>query len=86
MVKINWDATIDGHNKKMEVRVIIRDAEGFVRASMCTSVLYIIDPTVAEAVAAWKAITLVCELGFQRVLFEGDALKIVLALCNGRKS
>lgn len=66
--------------------MIIRDAEGFVRASMCTLVLNIIDPTVVEAVAVWKAVTLVCELGFQRVLFKGDALEIGQALCTGGKS
>lgn len=47
---------------------------------MATVVPFIIDPTTAEAVAAWKAVAFCSDLGFQLVIFEGDALEIVNAL------
>ena len=55
------------------------DALGAIVASLATTVPFITDPTVVEAVAAWKAIVCI-DLGFQRVIFEIDALEIVNAL------
>jgi hypothetical protein len=46
----------------------------YVLASMCTTVLYITDPRLAEAVVTWKDIVLCKNLGLQRVFLEGDAL------------
>lgn len=48
VVKINWDATLDNLNKKMGVRLIARDAEGFVLASMCTTLSFIPYPTITK--------------------------------------
>jgi ribonuclease HI len=65
---------------KMGVGVIIRDAEGLVVASLCSTVPSITDPPTAEAIAAWKAAELCHALGLQRVILEGDALAIVQGL------
>jgi hypothetical protein len=47
-------------------------------ASMCMSILYIIDPaTMAEIYAAWNAVFFGRDLGIRNVIMEGDALKIV---------
>lgn len=46
-------------------------------------VSFIIDPTVAEAVVAWKAVNFYNDLSFHKVIFEGDALIIVNALRKG---
>jgi hypothetical protein len=64
----------------MGVRVITRDVEGFVLAAMCITVPFSIDPIVAEAVAAWKAVKFCRDVGLQQVFIEGDALKIIHAL------
>ena len=55
---------------------------------MRTTVPFIFNPTVAEAVAAWKAVVFCCEFG-PTLIIEGDALKIVNALqqdnsCRGK--
>jgi hypothetical protein len=71
---------IDNKNKKIGVGMIARDAKGIILASMCTLVPFIIDPTVAEAMAAWKAAVFCRESGFSRVYLESDALEIVQAL------
>lgn len=54
VTKINWNAVIDKIEKKMGLRVFVRDYEGNVLASMCTTKSFIIDLIVAEVVATWK--------------------------------
>ena len=59
------------------VGVIVRDGMGKVLASMCMSLLYIIDPTIVEACAIWSKIFFGRNLGQQNVILEGNALEIV---------
>lgn len=80
VVKVNWNLAIDKHNHKMGVGVIARDVEGLILASMYTTVPFITDPSVVEAVATWKAVVFCIEKGFQRIYLKGDALEIVQAL------
>jgi hypothetical protein len=42
----------------------------------------VIDPSVAEAVALWRAVKMCGDLGCARVIFEGDSLTIVNAVCQ----
>lgn len=60
--------------------MIVRDELGLVLASMGTTIPFITDPTVAKAMAAWKAVAFGSDLGFQRVNLEGNALEIVNVL------
>ena len=53
--------------------IIVRDYERNILATMCTTKSFIIDPTVAVVVAAWKAV----KFGRKRVIVEGYTLKIV---------
>jgi hypothetical protein len=55
-IKINWDATLDGRKKIMGIRIVARDCLGVVKAAMCAVILYIRDPTVAEAMGAQRAV------------------------------
>lgn len=50
-----------------------------VLASICMSISYIIDPTMAETYAAWNAVFFGRDLGIRNVIMEGDALKIIHA-------
>jgi ribonuclease HI len=38
------------------------------------------DPSMAEVVALWKAVCICKELGYDRVIFEGDSLLVVEAV------
>jgi hypothetical protein len=66
-----------------------RDHSGHVRAFMCTIEPYVLDSTVAEALAARQGVKFCRDLGIQSILLEGDTRKIVFALeargdCLGR--
>lgn len=50
------DAAIDTSNKKMCVGAIVRNYNGNMLASLCSSKPYITDPIVDEAYATWKAL------------------------------
>lgn len=80
VVKGNWDAILDKMEKKMGVRVIATYCEGNVLVTMCTIVPFIIDSTIAEAVAAWKAVEFYRNLGILRLILEDDALEVVHTL------
>jgi hypothetical protein len=40
------------------------------------------DLAAAEALGAWTAANLSCSLGLQRIILEGDAQEVILALCK----
>lgn len=63
MFKINRDAVIDNSKKLMGVGMIVRDHEGKVLAPLYSLKQFIIDPTTAEAYAAWKAMKFSKDLG-----------------------
>ncbi|GLT69088.1 hypothetical protein SLA2020_412670 [Shorea laevis] len=85
-VKVNWDAAVDSVNRRMGIGVIIRSSTGEVLATLSALKSYIINPLIAEATAALRAVTFSRDLGFPKVMLEGDALVIVQALqsplCN----
>jgi hypothetical protein len=64
----------------MHVEQITQHYVHIALASMCMSILFIIDPTTtAETYAAWNAVFFGRDLGIRDVIMEGDALKIVHA-------
>jgi ribonuclease HI len=80
VIKVNWDAALDHSSKVIGVGAIARDEKGGTVASYCSIVPFVTDPTVAEAVAAWKTIGFCCDQGFSHLILEGDALEIVHGL------
>jgi ribonuclease HI len=79
-VKVNWDASVNKLQNKMGAGVVVRDSTGAVLAMLCTTKNSINSPAVAETVGAWAAVELATRMGFQRVIFEGDALEIIQVL------
>lgn len=63
---------------------MLRDEKGDVRAAYVFVLPYIRDPTMAEAVALWKAVLLCGDLGYQRVIFEGDSKQVVQNICRAQ--
>ncbi|XP_059446463.1 uncharacterized protein LOC132178010 [Corylus avellana] len=76
-VKVNWDAAVDKHRRKMGIGVIIRDSMGEVLTTLSAPKDYIIEPDIAEALVVLRAVLFCGELGFHWVILEGDALQVV---------
>jgi hypothetical protein len=70
--KVNWDAALDISNTNMDVGVVVIES-CIVIAAMASVVPFIVDSIVAETMATWRAVPFYSDLGFQRVIFEGDA-------------
>jgi ribonuclease HI len=71
---------VDLVNCRIGIGIIARNSQGEVVASMSAPKCYIIALDIAGAVAALRAITFCRELGFTRVVLEGDAIQIVQVL------
>jgi hypothetical protein len=78
--KINWDAAVDRRKKLIGIGLVARDHLGGVRGVMCSTVAYISDSTLAEALAARKGVELARTLGIRSFTLEGDSMVIVEAL------
>jgi hypothetical protein len=52
LIKINWDAALDVPQKRMGVRVVLRNEAGVVVAAMAKLIPIIVDPTKEKSVAA----------------------------------
>ncbi|KAK8586482.1 hypothetical protein V6N13_010073 [Hibiscus sabdariffa] len=62
--------------------VIDRDSAGLIMASCIVPHYHVTDAFVAEVVACFQAITLAKELGFRRVVIEGDSLMVIKNVCS----
>jgi ribonuclease HI len=80
VIKVNWDAAVDGKQKRIGLGAIARDHEDGVLAMMSESMDYIQDPATVEALAARRAVEFSHSLGISKINLEGDALQIVQAL------
>ncbi|XP_040987666.1 uncharacterized protein LOC121235384 [Juglans microcarpa x Juglans regia] len=78
--KVNWDAAIDKGNSRLGIGVMVRNSEGAVMASLCSSMDLFPNPLLGEAVAARRASSFCAELGLQHIILEGDSLSVVKAI------
>ncbi|KAF5441962.1 hypothetical protein F2P56_037084 [Juglans regia] len=85
-IKANWDAAIDKANSRVGIGVIVRNSEGAIMASLCSSMDLFPDPLLGEAIAARRASSFCADLGFQHVILEGDSLLVVKAIQNKEDS
>jgi ribonuclease HI len=79
-VKLNWDAAVSSSTNKMGVGVVARNEDGDFVAGLTASLPHVRDPLIAEILAAWRAVELGRELGYQRIVLEGDSLVTIKAL------
>ncbi|XP_041003960.1 uncharacterized protein LOC121249317 [Juglans microcarpa x Juglans regia] len=66
-------------------RVVIRDEEREILVAVGEQKRFVLDSTVAESYALWKALEVCRDLNFRKVLFEGDAQVIVNAGNEGKE-
>jgi hypothetical protein len=55
-VKVNWEGVVDKENRKMGIRVTIRDYEWEVLATLIAPKQHIIDLVIAEATMALRVV------------------------------
>lgn len=71
---------MDHANCRMGVRVIICDFRGQVLTTLEAPKAYISAPDIAKALTAMNAVSFCRDLGFSKVIWEGDALLVVQVL------
>jgi ribonuclease HI len=64
----------------MGVGLVVRNVFGEVVVALAATIPCIYDPTMAEAMGAWRATSFNCEKGLSQVVFEGDSLLVVTAV------
>jgi hypothetical protein len=65
VIKCNWDVTISKKEQRMGMGFLARNSIGHVLTSYCATKLDIVDPSIAQAILAWKIIEVVVSFGFQ---------------------
>ncbi|XP_027155450.1 uncharacterized protein LOC113777063 [Coffea eugenioides] len=79
-VKANFDGAVFMDDKSSGVGVIIRDDKGSFIAGLSKKNLGILEPNVVESYAAKHAIQLLHDLGFNKIVLEGDSQKVIKML------
>lgn len=69
LVKCNWDASLNIKERRIGLGIIVRDDEGAALGARCIAKNLRIDPSLAEAMAAFFAIQFCIELN---EVFRGD--------------
>ena len=72
--------SVFSESNQSRVGVVIRDNNGAVLASCSEKLHQAYKPDKVEALAALKAVTLACDLGFRKAILEGDSLGLIKAL------
>ena len=80
LVKIDFDGAVFSESNQSGIGVVIQDNNGAVLASCSEKIHQAYKPDEVEALAALKAVTFACELGFWRAILEGDSLGLIKAL------
>ncbi|XVF59431.1 hypothetical protein PTKIN_Ptkin07bG0275300 [Pterospermum kingtungense] len=80
MFKVNFDGLFHSPTKAGGIGVVIRNGARELMGTKVAKIQNVIDPFVIKATAAIQAMEFARDLGFQRILLEGDALSIVSKL------
>ncbi|XVF16613.1 hypothetical protein REPUB_Repub10bG0047200 [Reevesia pubescens] len=62
------------------IRVVIRNHQGLVMAALSENAQHVYNSFTVEAVAALRALEFAIEMGFRRIILEGDSLTAIKKL------
>ncbi|KAL4335266.1 hypothetical protein GQ457_07G037440 [Hibiscus cannabinus] len=79
-VKLNFDASFRQGERLASLGWVLRDDEGFILAAECALAHHISSSFAAEALAAKKGVKAAIDLGFRKVIVEGDSLTVITKL------
>ncbi|KAG8472839.1 hypothetical protein CXB51_034760 [Gossypium anomalum] len=77
VVKANFDASFNRQDHSSVAGIIFRDSEGHILAACTYPNKFVADPTTTEARACLQAMIVAEELGFRRLVVEGDSSTVV---------
>lgn len=80
VIKLNWDAAVNVERQMMGLGIIGRVHTGNILMAFTNCRRFLINPTSAEALVAWKMAEIYVRLGFTEVILEDDSLEVVQAL------
>ena len=80
VVQINFDGATCSKEKKSSIGVVVRDVNDLVLASCAKKIHQSFKVVEIEFMAATTALTFAKDLGFQRIILEGDSLEVIQAL------
>nr|POF27389.1 hypothetical protein CFP56_14504 [Quercus suber] len=80
--KANFDAAIFQDVGRVGLGVILRDSQGLALVSLAQNIQLASSEAEMEALAATRALELAAELGFDRVIFEGDSTSVITSLTD----
>ncbi|OMP05945.1 hypothetical protein COLO4_08437 [Corchorus olitorius] len=83
VIKINFDGVYDNVAKTGSFGVIARDYRGLVIGAYAGRLDFVPDAYTAECKAALKAIIWARDMGFSRIMLEGDALTVIKKVNSG---
>ena len=79
-VKINVDGAVFPNENKSGIGVVIRNHEGQVLASKSLKLHQVYSPGLIEAIVVYSGIILALDIGFPKVVVEGDSKVVMMVL------
>ena len=79
-IKINFDGATSANDQASGIGIVLRDENGSVLASLAQQLPHLYTPLNIEAKATSRAPQFAAELGFNRVILEGDCQVLIKAL------
>lgn len=82
VIKLNFDASFASRSNSSVSAVLARDSEGLIMGACTYPMVDIADAFVAEARACERAIYFALDMGFRKVVLEGDSLTVIKKLVS----
>jgi ribonuclease HI len=80
LIKVNWDAALNIKEGCIGMWIVARNCMGEVMGAKSVIRPIMVDPKMAEAMAALWAVLFCKEVGFINVIIEGDAAQVVIEI------
>ncbi|XP_052487946.1 uncharacterized protein LOC128041686 [Gossypium raimondii] len=80
IIKLNFDASFENNSNFSISAVLARDSEGLIMGACTYPIVDVADAFVAEARACERALYFAWDMGFRKVVVEGDSLTVIKKL------
>ncbi|MBA0869182.1 hypothetical protein Goshw_024265 [Gossypium schwendimanii] len=80
IIKLNFDASFENNSNFSISAVLARDSEGLIMGACTYPIVDVADAFVAKARACERALYFARDMGFRKVVVEGDSLTVIKKL------